>query len=231
MSVARSLSVELNVSKYNVSLSLSKLSGLGKTLLKTIIDDVLKGRNLRPLKTLQIYPAFLDLYNVRYTEKWIEKLDVNFLKYHVGSKPKLNIPRRRLPRNLEYLSFKVFSGDVSGMIAESLFVYFLDYLGVNIDLVAHLRPYKGRQAAFVPDFAIWDGSLAAKSLISISNYQLPVYAEVKGSAQGMNELQLERALCQLAKIIQAPQDRGLVFMAYKDPRDLNFRGVVFEVER
>lgn len=157
----------------------------------------------------------------------VKRVDENFLEYHSGSRPSLNIPTHPLSRNLKYLSTKFFSGDVSGMIAESLFIYLLDSLGVDVNSVGHLRPDKGR-ASFLPDFVIYDRSLAATSLISTSNFQLPIYAEVKGSTHEVNEQQLQKALCQLNRVIKGSQDRGLVFIAHKNP---NYEGIIFEVEQ
>jgi hypothetical protein len=217
----------LDVFKYITPLSLTNLF-LGKLWLENIINDVLRKRNIQRLITLPLYPGLLELYNVRYTEKWVKKIDENFLEYHSGSRPLLNFPTYPLPRNLKYLSTKFFSGDVSGMIAESLFIYLLDHLGVNVNLVGHLRPYKRGRAAFLPDFVIWDRSLVTTPLISTSNCQLPIYAEVKGSTCGVNERQLQKALCQLSKVIYTSQDRGLIFIAYKNP---NYEGIIFEVEQ
>lgn len=115
------------------------------------------------------------------------------------------------------------------MIAESLFIYLLDQLDVNIDLVGHLRPFKGkrRKEEYLPDFAIWDDSLTLHSLISRSNYQLPVYAEVKGSTGGVVKEKLEKSLAQLDKVIIARNICGIIFMAYRNP--VNYEGVIFEV--
>ena len=178
------------------------------------------------LMTLPLPPGLLEFYNVRYAEKWVKRIDENFLEYHIGSRASLNIPLYRLPKNLKYLSTKFFSGDVSGMIAESLYIYLLDHLGIDVNLVGHLRPYKRGRAAFFPDFVIWDRSLVTTPLISRGNFQLPVYAEVKGSTSGINERQLEKALHQLNNVIYTSQDCGLIFVAYKNP---NYEGIIFEV--
>jgi hypothetical protein len=89
-----------------------------------------------------------------------------------------------------------------------------------------LRPYK-RKAVFVPDFVIWDRNIINTPLISTSNYQLPIYAEVKGSTYGVDEQRLWKALRQLDRVIRTSQDRGLIFIAYKNP---NYEGIIFEVE-
>jgi hypothetical protein len=215
----------LDVFKYVLPISLTNFSS-GKIWLTNVIDDVLQRRKVQLLITLPLYPGVLEVYNIRYTEKWVRRIDENFLEYHSGLRPLLNFPSHQLPRNLRYLSTKFFSGDVSGMIAESLFIYLLDYLGVNINLVGHLRPYKNK-AAFLPDFVIWDKNIATTALILTSNYQLPIYAEVKGSTYGINKQKLEKALCQLNRVICTSQDRGLIFIAHKNP---NYEGVIFEVE-
>jgi hypothetical protein len=215
----------LDVFKYISPISLANFSS-GKIWLPNLINDVLQRRMVQLLITLPLYPSLLEVYNIRYTEKWVRRIDENFLEYHSGLRPLLNLPFHQLPRNLRYLSAKFFSGDVSGMIAESLFIYLLDNLGVNINSVGHLRPYKNK-AAFLPDFVIWDKNIATTALISTSNYQLPIFAEVKGSTYVIGKQRLEKALCQLNRVVRTSQDRGLIFMAYKNP---NYEGVIFEVE-
>jgi hypothetical protein len=216
----------LSVFKYNTPILLSNFYQ-GKQPILKIIYDVSQRININHLTNLPLHPGVIELYNVRYTEKWVKRIDENLLEYHRGSRPSLNIPPHPLPQNLSYLSTKFFSGDVSGMIAESLFVYLLHHFQVNINLVGHLRPYKRGKAAFLPDFAVWDRSLVTTPLISQSNCQVPIYAEVKGSTRGVNEEQFEKALHQLSYVIpQTPQACGPVFVAYKNP---NYEGIVFEV--
>jgi len=195
--------------------------------LKKVVNDVLSRRNVYYLTRLSLIPRVLELHNVRYTEKWLRRIDENFLEYHTSLiPPLLNVPPYRLRGNLEYLLRKHYSGDVSGMIAEDLFIYLLDRLGINIDYVGHLRPFKKR-AAFCPDFVIWDGGYAMTRLLSTSNYRLPIYAEVKGSTKKLDEQRLEKALVQLKYVIKTDQDRGLIFIAHKNP--INYEGVIFEV--
>jgi hypothetical protein len=231
LNTARSPTVD--VFKYTDPLSLSNLGmNSHKNWLRMIITNVLQRINIHRLITLQLYPILFELYNVRYSEKWVKKIDDNFLEYHAGSKPSLKVPTHSLPRNLKYLSTKFFSGDVSGTIAESLFIYFLHNLGININLVGHLRPHKRLRGQFTPDFVIWDGGILNVKidnipLISMRNCQLPIYAEVKGSTSQINEEQLEKALLQLSKVIFNPQYCGLIFVAYKNP---NYEGIIFEVE-
>ena len=215
----------VDVFKYNAILSVSNLP---KYWSKRIVGDVLWRRNMQHLATLSLIPRTLEQYSEKYAEKWVKRVDENFFWYDLSSRltrPLLNVPPHQLRRNLEYLLEKYYSGDVSGMIAESLFIYLLEKLGVNIYLVGHLRPFK-RKAAFCPDFVIWDDGPAITRLISTGNYQLPIYAEVKGSTRELDEERLEKALLQLKYVIKTSQDRGLIFIAHKNPV---YEGIVFEV--
>lgn len=224
----------VKIFKYSHGISLTSLFSNSSHFMRAtqqIVSDCLAGKNLNYVRTLSIYPGLLEYYNIRYTEKWVRRIDENFLEYSTGTKPpSLNIPPIRLPKNLRYLSDKFFSGDVSGMIAESLFIYFLDELKVNITLVGHLRPLK-RAKAYLPDFVIWDNSPTLRQLISTSNYKIPIYAEVKGSTGGITKEPLVKALIQLNKIITKNAERGIIFLAFRDVTNinLNYKGIVFEV--
>jgi hypothetical protein len=225
MNIARSLAIF----KYDVPLSLQNLSsGMNWTI--NIIDDVLKQRNIRHINTLHLYPRLLEFYNIGYTEKWIRRIDENFLEYDSGVKPIINVPRQRLPANFKYLYIKSFSGDVSGMIAESLFIYFLYSLGVKINGIGHLRPHKRGRSSFFPDYAIWDTSKAIALVLSVNNYSLPILAEVKGSTSTASRRELAqrlvKALIQLNYFISEPDQCGLVFLLCKKP---TYEGIFFEV--
>ncbi len=227
--------ISVEVLKYNNVLSLNRMSFYSLTSLRhtveNIIHDVVRRINIRPLKVLQVIPGLLEQYNIRYTEKWIKAIDENFLEYNIGIRPRLNIPfNRPLPRNLRYLSDKFFSGDISGTIAESLFIYLLDELGIDISLVGHLRPIK-RKNMFLPDFIIWDNRPEIRQLISSSTYQPPLYAEVKGSTSGINHEKLIKALFQLNKLLNKQSNCGVVFLAFRDYQNLNYKALVLEVVR
>jgi hypothetical protein len=235
ISVTQPFAQSLDVFKYFKPLSLSNLhngKSWCKTWLNSILSNVSRRINTHHLITLQLYPGLFELYNVRYTEKWVKRIDENFLEYHAGLRPSLNVPSHQLSRNLKYLSTKFFSGDVSGTIAESLFIYFLHSIGIDINFVGHLRPHKRVQGKFSPDFVILDERIRNVRignipLISLSNCQLPIYAEVKGSTRQINEQQFEKALLQLNEVIHDSQDCGLIFIAYKNP---NYEGIIFEVQ-
>jgi len=220
----------VEVFKYNKIISLHNTPSPSslRYVARSVIYDFLNRINVSPLRTLLIIPGLLEQYNIRYTEKWIRRIDENFLEYSIGIRPRLNIPSIPPPKNLSYLSDKFFSGDVSGTIAESLFIYLLDQLGVNVNLVGHLRPLK-RRNMFLPDFIIWDYSPAIYLLISSSNYQPPIYAEVKGSTSNIDRNRLIKALLQLNKLLTKTSDCGIVFFAFKNPQNLNYEALVLEV--
>jgi len=223
--------VVVEVFKYNSIILLHRILSYAslRSLINNIINNLLHRVNVSPLRALSVSPGLLEQYNVRYTEKWIKRIDENFLEYNVGIRPRLNVPLiTQLPRNLRYLSDKFFSGDVSGTIAESLFICLLDELGVNISLVGHLRSLK-RRNMFLPDFIIWDNSPAIRLLISSDDYQPPAYAEVKGSTGNIDPIRLIKALLQLNKLLTKQGSCGIVFFAFKNPRNFNYEALVLEV--
>jgi hypothetical protein len=191
-----------------------------------LANDILSGTSVTNLVTLGIIPGLLEQYNIRYTEKWVKRIDENFAEYNLGTKPTLNIPGQPLPRHLRYITDKFFSGDVSGMIAESVFVYLLDQLGIDINQVGHLRPLK-RRRAFLPDFAIWDNGPSLGSLL-VPTPALPVYAEVKGCSSGLDESRIAKALTQLNKLVGRRTSVGLIFVLFKDA-GAAYQGALLEV--
>lgn len=224
----------INILRYNTPISLRNI--LQQRSIKWqistvggIIHSFSRRINVSLLKTLSIAPRELEQINIRYTEKWIKRIDENFIEYNKGTRPSLNIPpTRNPPRNISYLSHKFYSGDVSGMIAESLFIYLLDKLGVDVKLVGHLRPVKGKNR-FTPDFIIWDDSPEIQQIITSRNYKPPAYAEVKGSTSNIAPDRLYKALLQLNKLIIKQTDCGIVFFAFKNPVNLNYEAIILEV--
>ena len=177
--------LQVEILRYNNVISLRNVATnifILRQTASTIATDLLSRQNTSILANLSVFPGLLEQYNIRYTEKWVKRIDENFLEYYYGLKPALNIPHPSPSQSASfpYIYHKFFSGDVSGMIAESIFIYFLDHLGININLIGHLRPMKQRNA-YQPDYVIWDGSNAIKTLIQNPQFQPPLYAEVKGS--------------------------------------------------
>lgn len=224
--------LRVEILRYNQVLSLSNILSNRWTfrqIMETLADDVANSYNTSNLATLSIFPGLLEQYNIRYTEKWVRRIDENFLEYYHGLRPALNVPPiRTSSRRLSYLYDKFFSGDVSGMIAESLFIYLLDHLGININLVGHLRPLK-RKNAFLPDFVIWDTSKAVGSLVQSTSIQPPLYAEVKGSTGNIDKNRIAKAITQLHKVITQTTACGILFLVFRESQTMVYTGTIIEV--
>lgn len=225
-------SVQVEILRYNQVFSLCNMFSNNlyfRQIVKTTADNIANGYNTSSLATLSIFPGLLEQYNVRYTEKWVRRIDENFLEYYHGLRPALNIPPIQTSSKIpSYLRDKFFSGDVSGMIGESLFIYLLDHLGININLVGHLRPLK-RKNAFLPDFIIWDRSNAVSSLVQ-TNFQPPIYVEVKGSTGSIDRNRIEKALTQLHNVITQMTACGLIFLVFRNSQRVSYTGTVIEVK-
>jgi len=158
----------------------------------------------------------LEFYNQRYTERRIRRIDENFYDYCIGGGASLHVPSQRLPRELQYLSKKFYSGDVSGGIGESLFVYFMVHgLGINSVNIGHLRPLKKR-GYVTPDFVITEDNGRLQALLNTNTYDLPVYAEVKSSASAIDRDRIKKGLDQIIKFIKNEHDYGLLFITQKN---------------
>jgi len=196
---------------------------------KSVADDINSSSNVTLVEKLNVSPSLLEQYNVRYTEKWVKRIDENFCEYYNCSKPSLNVYPSLHSRSRLFITEKFFSGDVSGMISESLFVYLLHMLGVNIDLVSHLRPLKAKDA-FNPDFAVYDVSSSTRLnlLVHSRHVSSPIYAEVKGSTGSMNKDRIEKAITQLNRLVISDSDVGLIFLVFRNAFSF-YEGVALEV--
>lgn len=225
-----SVPLQVQILRHNQLIHLNRVVPNQQILRHTaqrIARDLSRRINVQNLVNLQILPGLLEQYNIRYTEKWIKRIDENFPEYYYGNRPSLNVPPWPRQRRHIYLRNKFFSGDVSGMIAESVFVYFLHHLGVDINFVGHLRPLN-KPYAFQPDFEIYDYARKLGSILQNPNFQLPVYAEVKGSTGNVDYHRIEKSLSQLYNVITNPNTSGLVFIVYKDSA-ATYNGAILEV--
>lgn len=224
--------LQVQILRYNNVIQLSKVvipSALYR-IARTIAKDILNQHNVRAFMNLPVFPQLLEQYNIRYTEKWVKRIDDNFIDYYYGQKPPLNIPRptRPLLTRFSYIHDKFFSGDVSGMIAESIFIYLLDQLGVNINLIGHLRPLKQRNA-YQPDYVVYDNSSAVRNLIQNPKFNPPLYAEVKGCTRGVDSNKICKAFTQLNNVIRNNTNSGLAFIVFKNPQGVSYTGTIIEV--
>jgi hypothetical protein len=232
-----SSAVRLPVYKYKDVLSLNNLINQGQlddNMLKSI--QVSLDSNILLLLDVYIVPGVLELLNQHYSEKWISRIDENFYVYNFQQKPRLRQTPRASGRVTKemYLPLKNYSGDVSGMIAESLFLYILKEAGIEENKIGHLRPLKGKQP-YVPDFVIWDDKIFNNPKLRLNiECQLPVFAEVKGSTRGDLADKLAKALIQLKNFINDTHC-GLIFVARKNPNQRAsqgfYEGILFEVKK
>ena len=164
-----------------------------------------------PFLAVTIDPMLLEYLSIRYAEKQVEGIDENFIDYNYGIRlPHYTSGIPAPPPGLNYLVEKVFSGDVSGDIGESLFAYLMTMtLGINSDYMAHLRPEKTSHE-LTPDFLVWDAPNALVNIFGRPN-NLPIYAEAKSSANKMSSTRIEHALMQLDRVMGSGDD-GLLFI-------------------
>jgi len=181
------------------------------------------------LRRFQIIPRLFEHYNIRYSEKQIKRIDENFYDYSLGTKFGLNVPIQNPPRSLRYLIRKFFSGDVSGDIAESLFVYFLvEEMSVNPYEIGHTRPDK-RRRFLTPDFLIWDNSFRLASILSSKTYPLPVLAEVKGFTSKVDAPRISHGLGQLKALIANSLFVGILFLGVRNQTRQGYDAYLIEV--
>ena len=100
---------------------------------------------------------------------------------------------------------KYFSGDVSGVIAESLFVYIASRCcHIDINSIIHLRPEKSRY--LTPDFVV-EGKNNVRNLLNcmcclpeVLDWSL-LFVECKGFASNINPDRIWRGLGQLVEVL------------------------------
>lgn len=168
-------------------------------------------------RTLTIDPLILEYLNIRYAEKQVKGIDENFLDYNLGVRLQPLTPGNPPPAGRSYLPEKAFSGDVSGDIGESVFVYFLTDLGINGMNVGHLRPEKLRRR-LTPDFVIWENNTTLANFLRAS-YTLPLFAEIKSSTGVVGTKRIQDGLEQLQKVTPHGS-HGLLFMLQKNTNSI-----------
>jgi len=218
----------VEVYAYNQSVNLASYSsGQLQTLSNGIFDDISDRSSLTLFRTVTIDPLVLESLNIRYAEKQVIGIDDNFSYYNMGVK----IPQVVLNPPIaarDYLTEKAFSGDVSGDIGESVFVYLLvDSLQMNPDRIAHLRPEKFKKE-LTPDFLVWQQNADLSTLLG-ANYQPPLYAEVKSSTGPGNAEKIGDGLEQL-KAIMPSGSHGLLFLLYRKDPTSSYEGCLVKVE-
>ena len=165
-----------------------------------------------PIREFNVNRTALEIYSRGYTDKRIVGIDRNFADYRIGGR--LSSPVRLPFRRLRYLDHKSYSGDVSGLIGESVFVYFLvEVMRLDRRYIQHLRPEKN--AGFVTcDFLFLDFNNRLQSIIP--SYRNPLYAEVKSSTGKLSGNRVSHGLSQLKDTIGSWDAHGILALVEKN---------------
>ncbi|MBK9926309.1 MAG: hypothetical protein IPP66_13590 [Anaerolineales bacterium] len=127
-------------------------------------------------------------------EKWVEEVGYHFVRYSNSKKPDLIYPINQ-SGNRNVLKSKVYSGDVSGTIGESLFsLYIIKCFFLSDGDFAHLRT---DNSSVYPDFAIYTPSQEM-----LSNFGWPEVSEIPAEVKNANELERSAIYPQIRKSIQ-----------------------------
>jgi hypothetical protein len=147
-----------------------------------ILNDVAKTTGFTPIS---LSTKLINDRAQRHADKWIEETVIHLSLYSSAgiARPKLRTPRKlsRKEKN-KVLKTKSFSGDVSGVIGESIFSSLLieHFLLAETDF-AHFRA--SVKSGISPDFGIYNSST---QLLDVANwgaplpqFEFPIPAEVK----------------------------------------------------
>lgn len=206
------MAFQIPVWKYNGVVSISTVTARLSQISRSISLAANRNVNSTQIGNINIDLLVLELINLGYTEKQITGIDDNVIMYNWGIRLSLYTPPIPPPPPVSYLYEKYFSGDLSGVIGESVFVYYLtENLGISPYYIAHLRPQK-RKDELSPDFIIYDRSKKLASLLGTTNYQDKIYAEVKGCMGDIDDKRIERAIMQLSRLVTSSNQYGLIFL-------------------
>jgi len=135
-----------------------------------------------PDEILRISDLKINSFGELYADKWIEDIKSHFDKYsNAKYAPPLSVPRS-LTNNDHIQKTKSFSGDVSGVIGETLFAIVLsEHYQLTYEHIAHFRAHKS--IGIYPDFGIYsstpefDDALKGRGINF--HFQYPFPCEVK----------------------------------------------------
>jgi len=183
----------------------------------------------RHVVSFNVYPRVIESLNFIYTEKFVPGLDYAFPLYNIGFKPHLGLNYLmgfassrgiRTSSGLRYpLISKYFSGDVSGVIGESLFVY-VALLVYGVHSIIHLRPEKVRLPT--SDFVVtMPRDIVRLSPLLCQRYVYPsnnsrLFVECKSTVNTeIDHYRVKHGLFQLYNMLNSG-DFGLLFVVHKD---------------
>ena len=185
--------------------------------------------------SFSVHPRVIESLNSMFTEKFVPGLDVAFPLYDIGFRPYLGSPYlvgMAQPVSVSTSSgpryplvTKYFSGDVSGVIGESLFLYMAS-LVYGVSRVVHLRPEK--TSLPTADFVVMNPSDIVKLAPLFCGESLHPYiysrlfVECKSTVNTLMDVnRIEHGLFQLSKMLRIG-DYGLLFIVHKDPSSNRF---------
>jgi hypothetical protein len=188
--------------------------------------------HLNMLLSSQVNPMQLEHCNTMFSEKKVDRIDDNFNSYSIGTRFsfRLNTPIINPPRNLDYLTFKFFSGDVSGDIGEALFSYLLiNILSLQPSWIGHTRPAKNA-GALTPDFVVWDQLFSVVNLLPYTTRVIPLLAEVKAFTGQIDYKRISLGLQQMQTGLANTVFLGLLFLAVRNQLHQGYDGYLIGVE-
>jgi len=193
-------------------------------LTNQVLSDINNPAKRRTVNQVRVSSRLLETIGFDYADKLVPGLEVSFPLYHLGFRPYTTwrgsvaaIPTAT--GNRYPLIQKYFSGDVSGVIGESLFVY-IAAMVYGASSIVHLRPEKGR--ALTPDFVVCNPQdISRLSLLlclgspNVSRYTR-LFVECKSSAGGqVDSERIARGLSQLLAVLSRG-DLGMLFLVQRD---------------
>ncbi len=203
-------------------------------LARIITDDFLGQINgsALPEWTLEIKTMEVKDRAQMHCDKWVEEAGLHFALYASAvrreDKPRLR-GRAYARTDRQVMQYKDYSGDVSGVIGESLFSIFLTkQFRLPDDAFAHLRA--DRSTHIYPDFAIFAPTpeLVARLYKSSGPATKPIPAEVKTAnypERSAIKPQLKKAINQIRNYWNRngpPSEPSIICVAIRNPSNQSY---------
>lgn len=216
----------LSIYRYNHVVNLGA-AGYSAAAAAGPIRTYFLGGTKTALPSIPISPFFLEQLSRVFVEKQVTGIDDNFFWYNIGMKLQNFVPSSPPPPGLHWLVSKSYSGDVSGDIGESLFVYSVVVgFQVTVTTIGHLRPKGGGQ--LTPDFLVLGNSPSLSGLFTGSPSP-PFYAEVKSCTGTMDLTRIEHGLDQLYSVMPI-HSYGVLFLLHKGS-SMTYEGLFVPVRK